>query len=214
MKTLTAATAFLALAGVANAGGGVIVDQEFDGVNGLASEINTVVSHAEVADDFFLGGDTPLGTLTAYFLTDPTVPLNEWQANFYQDGAGMPGSLVTQFTNGTATDTGQTAFGFDVVEVTFDLGGFNLAGGTNWVSVQGVGNGAGRAFWGTANTDNTNGSQIYFRSDFFGVPDWVPGSDIFGGVHDVAMTLTAVPTPGALALLGLAGLAARRRRRG
>lgn len=216
MKKIFAATAFLALAGTATAGGNII-DQARDGINGYASEENTTVSIARTADDFNSGAFTLLTAGTFSFLVDPNAPLQDWRIELYTDAGGAPteGDPFYVATGGTANATGGTNFGFDIVDVSFDGLAGPLDASTNyWVSVQGLGNGQGRAFWETSGDGtNQNGAESHLKSEFFQIFEWTPWTDLVGNPSDNAMSLNGVPAPGALALLGIAGLAARRRRR-
>jgi MYXO-CTERM domain-containing protein len=96
----------------------------------------------------------------------------------------------------------------------------NVAAGAYWIGL------TPQADFGTSGQRfleagvNVVGDVAAYRNPggSFGLPagtGWGPASDISPAFRDVAMQITgkAVPTPGALALLGLAGVAARRRRR-
>ena len=94
-----------------------------------------------------------------------------------------------------------------------DLGaGFNATAGTTyWVGIQAV-----MFFppqWGISASNTMQGSEMMFGFPLLGTDYWTPGSVVFGTPRDTAFQLYgAVPAPGALALLGLAGVARRRRR--
>ena len=93
--------------------------------------------------------------------------------------------------------------------VTLDLSGVSLDAGTYWISV-------------TAHNEfGSNGQTGVMGSNIGNFDAWQanPGGGFgFGGLQQTgnnaaySMTGTAIPAPGALALLGIAGLATRRRR--
>ena len=47
----------------------------------------------------------------------------------------------------------------------------------------------GQSFWLTSDGNAGSQSESYFRSDYFGYPDWVPGTSVFGAAHDVTFVL-------------------------
>ncbi|MFG0242130.1 MAG: hypothetical protein ACF8R9_05005 [Phycisphaerales bacterium JB054] len=142
------------------------------------------------------GGGTGLGS--GYNLT------------IWSDSAGSPGApIVSANVNSYAENvTGRTWFSRPevAIDVTFD--DIFLGAGRYWVEMQVIG------------TDN---HFQMVRSTVTGSECWVnyadlgfgPGSSVFGVAADLAFSLTGevAPAPGALALLGLGGLAAARRRR-
>jgi len=143
----------------------------------------------------------------------------DWRVEIWPDAGGMPGA----FANGplwsesySAAEVNET-YVYDngssyFFEYSVDVHDPFLAnaGETYWLSVIGVGAFPPQSGWSTS--ENGNGQQVYFKSTYFGYPDWVAGNVVFGVEYETAFRLTGVPTPGALALLGLAGLVSRRRR--
>jgi hypothetical protein len=84
-------------------------------------------------------------------------------------------------------DTGDVLFGFPVYLYSLYVD-FNLPAGYYWMGMRPVSdNGGGQSFWATS---TANGIEIWFKSDYFGYPDWVPGSTLFGDYYDVAFCIT------------------------
>ncbi len=105
--------------------------------------------------------------------------------------------------------TGVTYFSRDGAEswVTFD--DIALGAGTYWFEAGIVG--PENNFWLVLGNSIFNGSECWVNYEDLG--GLQPGSALFNGVQtDLNFVLTGIPAPGALALLGLAGLAGRRRR--
>ncbi len=130
--------------------------------------------------------------------------------SFYHDAGGAPGAFITSTTNTSYTETvtGRSWFGRPEVLAEVDFTPVFLPAGTYWVEMQIVG------------TDNA--FHMVDSSSILGAEAWVnysdigtgPGTAFFGVAADMAFQLTGTvaPTPSALALLGIAGLAGRRRR--
>lgn len=178
------------------------------------------------------------GTINAFgarrtLLDDFTVPAGEtWEINgiswrsvwgtpgggafgigvdlsFRSDAGGTPGGFLGGGINQTAyseVDTGNIFFDreehahaakFDVV---------TLTSGTYWFEATVIG--PENNFWLTA---AQQGNECWVNySDFNGLES---GTNQFGVASDINFALQGVPTPGVLALLGVAGLAGTRRRR-
>ena len=219
MRLIVPALAVCALGMAANADP-VIFDQSFwSGENLLSAQIDTGLPLVtEVADDFMLDG--------AYYITDvhwiggfwngsPVDPL-AFQISFYDDLNDCPGNLLyTETTaNLSGTFVGIDNNGSENFEYSTYLADplLTAADTKYWISVQGIINFPPQYGWSGKTT--IYGDDVEFRSEYFGFPDWVDGSTVFGTEYDVVFWLTGtiVPAPGALALLGLAGLARRRRR--
>jgi len=192
---------------------------DFNGVNGLANERNTLVSQAAVYDDFNV--TAPLGwNVTAVFsdnLLNTTVTAADWEIRTGLS-EGNSGTLIASGTTNTpsVTLTGRSGFGFTeyMVEVT----GLNIflpmlpAGQHYWLNVTPVGNGTGRSFNSTTSGVNCVGTpcgndmNAFFNSSY---------SDAFfvGQPYDYSNGVigTVVPEPitwamtalGAVVLIGV-----------
>jgi hypothetical protein len=189
-----------------------------DLVNGLACEFNTNVTDAFLFDDFDHGNGTITHLYGDYFCDfHQSIVGFEWEI---RSGVGPynGGTLeASGSTDGTftVTATGDSGFGFNVYRVVADITDVNLAPGTYHMSIAPVGQGFGRSFVTTTSGAQGVGSPLvngntYFYSNYFGA-NFTPSYDLWGVDYDVSFGVI-VPAPGALALLGLAGLARRRRR--
>ncbi|MFH1748869.1 MAG: hypothetical protein ABIG44_17695 [Planctomycetota bacterium] len=200
----------------------VIYDNGLDYVGMAASQFDTVYDLEPIlADDFMLTAPNTIVTdvhwIGGYWNGD-ALPF-DWEITFYADaapfGAG-PAAIIYQelFANANTNETwiedtanGSHFYSYDVtLAAPLDL----VAGTTYWMSAQGIGDfppQSGFAY----HTDPITGSEAYFKSVYFGVPDWVPGNTVFGQQIDACFQLTGIPEPASLVLLTLAGLLIRRR---
>lgn len=133
-----------------------------------------------------------------------------YNLKFWSDNAGSPGSVIAtaNVTSYAENNTGRTWFSRPehMIDVTFD--DVVLGPGRYWVEMQVVG--SDNHF--TMVRSSITGSEAWVNYADFG---FGPGSSVFGVSADIAYSLTGdiAPAPGALALLGLGGAAAIRRRR-
>lgn len=179
---------------------------------------------SELADDFLL--DTAMiiqdvqwwGT---YYNSGN--PGRDFRIRFYEDnGTGLKpldtAAYDISVTNAMVNETfvGNDQYGWPSYEYSLDLDTYFTAdaGAKYWISIQSVtGDTAGQWGWSGAQPATLLHESV-LRSDYFGVPNWTDVSGLVGYSLDQAFVLSgvAVPAPGALALLGLAGLVGRRRR--
>jgi len=224
-RVMGALTATVVLMNLANAAGDLVwFNGGFDRENGLASEINTLVSDARTYDNFSLpsGYNQVTGLLGHFFVSDVVGAPVYWEI---RQGAapGTGGTLIASGTQGGATYTAiGSAFGLTIYEIRMKLDTpVNLASNTvYWMTMAPVGNGSGRAFVCTTNGAGAIGSPIggddgLFDSAYFGV-SWGAASVFVGtGEANFAYGVQAIPEPASMLALGagLAGLLGLRRRR-
>ncbi|MCG3122088.1 MAG: hypothetical protein GIKADHBN_00465 [Phycisphaerales bacterium] len=178
-------------------------------VNAYFSDYSGNFPDQEMADNFVLASNNTIGQVGFWGAYYPhNVPSDNFTVNIYADGGGIPGTLLSS-ESGTAAsrvDTGNDAFGVDVYEYNIVLNSpFAATGGTQyWLSVvnsTGAG-GAGSWAWMTA------GGDFYAAFSLDSTSTWNAFSD------GLSMRLgEVIPAPTSLALAGLVGLGALRRRR-
>ena len=210
---------------------------DFNGVNGLANERNTVVSQAAVYDDFNVTGG-PMWHVTAVFsdnLFNFGLPSTgaDWEIRT-GISEGNAGTLVASGTTNSplVTLTGRGGFGFQeyMVEVT----GLNVflpmlpSGQHYWLNVTPVGNGTGRSFNSTTSGLHAVGSppgndqNAFFNSTFFGYFFSSTSNPTLGQPYDFSNGVigTVVPEPsfwamvaiGAVVLIGVQQLRRSRKK--
>ena len=217
MKTRLALTVLVA-AGMASVASAQFYGGDFDGVNGLADEFNTAVGDAFVFENFNWGGGTITGIYANYLSS-----IADGSNYHYEIRSGVSanngGTLEASGTGtGTWATNGMDGFGFTGYRLDASIN-VNLAAGMYWVALapDGLGDTGARAFVDTTSGANSVGSPIgdsnnYFTSNTFGF-SFEPIVNVLGTPADFSYGVNGVPAPGALALLGLGGLASIRRRR-
>jgi MYXO-CTERM domain-containing protein len=212
-KTCLGATALVAGLFVSTSSASII-SQAPNQSNFAVSDVDLSRSFA---DDFIVdAGGESLGVLTWYggYGSNSATVNDLFSIRIHGDAAGLPdGGAVFFDLSGlaadTKVDTGTDVGSVDEYRYTYDLGGLNLGVGTYWIEIFNDTRATGdRWLWESGDLDAVNGrfdSAVAFENP--GVV-WE-----HSGGFDFAFTIEAVPAPGALALLGLAGCAGVRRRR-
>lgn len=198
---------------------------DFDGVNGLSSERNSLVSQSMVYDNFVVTGAG--WTITSVF--------GNFQSSYnfttadYEIRSGVSvGNGGSLLFSGAGMAASQVATGGElngILEYTATISGLSifLAPGTYWFGMSPVGSGSGRAFASTTGgTDASTAGNSFFNSTFFS-SNFVDASVELGTLSDFAYGVDGrvgggqdvVPEPATMTLLatGLAGMAAARRRK-
>src|SRR5437667_7718167 len=170
---------------------------DFNYVNGLANERNTIVSQAGVYDDFNV--TAPLGWhVTALFsdnLMSTTVTGADWEIRTGVS-EGNAGTLIASGTTNSpvVTLTGRGGFGF--LEYMVEVTGLNVflpmlpSGQHYWLNVTPVDNGTGRSFNSTTSGANAvgmppgNDQNAFFNSTFFGYNFTSTGNPFIGQPYD------------------------------
>ena len=191
-------------AGVSQAA--VVFEQLPDYGNAYFSDAGGNYPYQAIAENFSLGTSTSIGAVGCWGVYYPNnILVDNFTVKIYADSFGMPGTLLYSGapTSTTSVDTGVDAFGVNVYETTMTLGSaFNASAGTQyWVSVinsTGLGSDWG---WVTSSSDSVGA----FTLDYGGSWNALGTSS--------SLRLYEVPAPSSLALLGLGGLIAGRRRR-
>ncbi len=183
-----------------------------DGSNGYSeAEASVFGAYRSTLDDFTLTAATSItGFFGQYISFSGALPAGTgMNISFYADAAGTPGAFIatTSSTGYSEALSGNNWFGRDEVVNHATFSPVVLGAGTYWVEMQIV------------NVENdfhmvhagTTGSEAWVNYADIGTG---PGSVFFGTAADMAFALEGdvIPAPSAVALLGLAGLAGRRRR--
>lgn len=205
-RNVLIAAAGLCLGVVGTTQAAVVYENLPDYFNAFFSDSGGNFPTQAIADDFNLGSNTSIGAVSVWGVYYPNnVQVDNFTIKIYSDGGGLPGTLLYSGAPASTNSvyTGVDAFGVGVYETSMTLASaFNAAGGTSyWLSV----------------INNTN-----LGSDW----GWVTSSDDFNGAFTLdsggswnqlgsssAFRLYDVPAPSSLALVGLGGLCAMRRRR-
>ena len=220
MKNATLALTVLSVASVASAQDLLWDNMPYGPAGGfMASQLDLVYPFdSQLADDFVGGFTVNHIEWNGGFFNGSPVDIPDWNIIFYADAGGKP-------TGGPTDPTGTALFHYvisggavDIVAeadasytYNVDIPDTVFGGDTYWVAIQPV-----FAFppqWGTSIAlDSFQGGEVQFGFPLLGYDYWTDGTTVFGDPRDMAFRLYGVPAPGALALLGLAGLAGRRRR--
>lgn len=168
---------------------------ERDGLTGQLSQVNADQGDPETADDLYLepGRVYRLDFLTATLATNTLFP--KARLELYDDCNGKPATLIAKFDSLDVVDTGVSDGAYRIFTARFALGGIyvpgNTTGRTLWVSVRGVGLGAGAEewYWSTAGNGVIKGSPGVFRSEAAGYPEWTPIDGFGCGCSDFAFTI-------------------------
>lgn len=165
-----------------------------------------------VADDFELatGGTTIKGAGFGIIEDAGWVPGDVLEVTFYAQTGHGPGDIVAQATGSyTRMATGRQLFDRDEYNYFIEFGsGIAFDSGKYWVGLRNpIGGGTGTNYWLTSDggPDGMGSKTGFFSLD--GGNTWMDAGA--GWQHAFELT----PAPGALALFGMAGLMAGRRRR-
>jgi hypothetical protein len=174
-----------------------------------------------LADDFTTTSDNVITQVTADFLTFfGGTPAGGLQVDVWTDTGAGPGSLVASQTSAvSAASSWNDFFGYAGRRYSANVN-IALAANTDYyIMIQPVDLTSG-GDWYYQIRDNQSfiGGDSYGKdggrgNQGYGTFTWTSMNSFGYGTGDTGMEIRAVPAPGALALLGLGGLAATRRRR-
>ena len=186
---------------------GSYASQQFEAAN--------VAFNCMAIDDFTVGAGNTLQSIDFSFVYYNGVgPTTGWHvAIFSSPAAAVAGNMVGDIANVTGLAGGQAASPAPTF-LTLNLGNIPLAAGTYWIGVQGIMDFTPGGQVGIQGRSVISGTGARFINPGLG---FGTGADsALGGATpvDVGFRLNGlVPAPGSLALIGLSGLAALRRRR-
>ncbi len=163
------------------------------------------------AEHFTYDGAT-IGSVTFTFIDLLNSNLTQWDGTIdwfiYNDAGGQPGGVAASGTGSNITTSFDGNFGgWDNYTMTFDLGGGGFAA-----------NAANTYYLGLNLNVGFDRDELYWTSTALNGTNtgWENDQDLgnwFNNGVEHSFSLHIIPTPGALALLGIAGLVTRRRRR-
>lgn len=201
-------------------------NQTYDSGNGNAYSgiaIFGSVQDLQLCDDFSTTSDNVLTHVTADFVTFlGGTPAGGLQVDVFQDLGGVPSEapVASQTVPVTsASSWTDTLFGLAGRRLGADVN-IPLAANTSYyIMIQPVDlTNNGDWYYQIRDLNSFNGGDAYGRDGGrggagYGTLTWRSMNSLGFGVGDTGMEIQAVPAPAALALLGLGGLAAGRRRR-
>ncbi|MBK7404249.1 MAG: hypothetical protein IPJ41_06345 [Phycisphaerales bacterium] len=174
-----------------------------------------------LCDDFSTTGDNVITQVTGDYVTFfGGTPANGLQVDILQNNGGTPGALIASQTAAVtgAANFSDTLFGLAGRRLTANVN-IPLAANTNYfIMIQPVDLSSGGDWYYQIVSASSNGSDVHMRDGGrgnagYGFSNWTSSGAYNGFAGTSGMEIRAIPAPGALALLGLGGLAATRRRR-
>ena len=217
MRKAIVAVAGLVVAGAANAS---LYEQAPDlndlGAGYWSACIPGTFYNNRHGDNFTLGAGGLVGGVTWWGFSENYVwpdltNFSGWEVTFYEDAGGLPGNvLYSEYFDKAATNPTDTGYvgsnGAALYSHEVSLGSaVDFTGGTQyWISIGADMVSTALDGWGWQKSESVDnlGGNFYYPDGF-----WTQSSDF-----DVTFSLIEIPAPGALALLGVAGLMRRRRR--
>lgn len=186
----------------------VVFEQLPDFETGYFSDSTGNYPNQRMAENFWLATGATIGTITVWagYYTN-NIQSDNFTVYIHADAGGVPGALLYSGAPASTlvVDSGFDAFGCDIYESNLTLATpFNAAAGTAyWVSID---NATGQdADWAWV---TTNASDWYCAFTLDYGANWISFVS-----ESLSLRLTEVPAPSGLAILGLGGLIAGRRRR-
>lgn len=165
-------------------GRGLLLDNgTFSNINGLASEINTIVSESRVADDWEVTNTVANAEAVTAQLYVTTGLVADGRLEVYANAgtgnctparpfASNPPLAIYNTTLFVIVGTG---FGYPIREYDWSTA-ITRTCGKCWLCPIQIGRGSGRGFFAWSQAPHTNGCNAAWRSAFFGVPEWIDAS--------------------------------------
>jgi hypothetical protein len=199
--------------------------QTYDSGNGNAYSgqgLFGFIYDLQLADDFKTTSDNVICQVTGDYVNFfGGTPANGLQVDVWTDVGGAPGTLVASQTAAvsSAQSWTDTLFGLAGRRLTADVN-IPLAANTSYyIMIQPVDlTSNGDWYYQIRDLNSAIGGDSFGKDGGRGAPgygttQWTSMATFGFGRGDAGMEVRAIPAPGALALLGLGGLAATRRRR-
>jgi hypothetical protein len=172
--------------------GSILWEQPPDGRSSVSAQDDGCLPFlAESADDFVGNGEqvAEVGWWGAYWDTTSRVPDSIRINIFSADADGLPGELLYSFETADYIETPGDPNRYRVV-----LGyRFSTVADTRYsISITVTFCSPPQWGWATAESSPDGINTTWFRSDFFGYPDWTPAMSVFGVHYDQAFVLYGV----------------------
>jgi len=181
-----------------------------DGSNGYSNAPRDAFGYQrDLLDDFVVpAGGWVLQDLHTFqiWYSLPPGSGTDFVLNIRDDNGGSPGNVIATAVTQSYSEaaTGRVWFSRQEYEMTYNFNDIALSAGTYWIEGHVVG--PENNFWMIH--QGITGSECWVNYEDLG---YGPGSGQFGVQADLAFTLTGIPEPASLFLLGLGVLALRRR---
>lgn len=223
--TAIVAGAALSASAMGQASDPVIYDNGIAGLGntGLSSQNDAVYPFdSQVADDFVLGANNVVTGVSwegLYFNTPPGANATAFNIFFYADdgfGTGPAGGPGTEFASAIipvgSIQIIQPVPGVENYSYSADLpASVSIPSGTTtWIAIQAESVFPPQWGWDGLTQPGGNATQGF---PLLGTPYWTTYDDGIGNGAEMDFVLHGVPAPASVALLGLGGLVATRRRR-
>jgi len=212
MKPRLITTALLMLPpGIGQASADLLWDNgEWDRAKAISAERNTEVSESWLVDDLLLTDAVEVQSVQ--WLAMHSTGFDPTSVDVILLSSDLESIIELSDLEYQSHPEGEF-MGLEVERITINDFVINLDPGRYFIGVRFVGDGTGRAH--AALQRPIHGvSESYFRSEYFGLPDWVPVSELGLGPLDAVFKVYGdiIPAPATLALALPCLLAFRRRR--
>lgn len=183
---------------------------EWDRVGNYSSERNTIVTESWVADDIVLADPVVVREFSWFGAVSPN--MNPIASDFILLDANLQPITELRDLDYTRVFNGYAYGDYEVYEITIAGLNIELEPGRYFIGGRMVGDGVGRSI-ALLQRAVYGGAEPYFRSEYFGYPDWTPLGQIYASRDAVFKVYgDIVPAPPTL-VLALPCLFALRRRR-
>jgi hypothetical protein len=157
-----------------------------DWQNGLFCERWSIPGELDswVVDDISFAGFATITRLSWTSVTDDAFDFQNFGDIMIlaNDGSGGgPGTVIAEMLDESVNRTFTGEYRFFRPVYWYEVNGLSigLEAGTYWIGMRPVNQStSGTNMWATAPLSD---SETYFKSPYYGVPDWTPGSNVFGG---------------------------------
>jgi len=165
--------------------------------NGISSEYRTSDDLlSQCAEDFFCDDGAPIVSIEWWGVDWTTAGVTSFMVRFYSDVPAPPFShpgdlvhevMVYSWTAELVPGSSDYYHYAADLTVSFD----QVGGNVYWISVQAIHDDLGQWFWLECLQDYYWNDEGTIRSEYFGIPDWVPVSQAAGEYYEFSFVLYA-----------------------